>query len=87
MYITTCNTPGFMPDDEPQQWDTFDAAKRGLIAQILHDADDYGTCGEDDLADELAGVAEDVNLWSEPGSVSVPRGGELLPIAYEIQKV
>lgn len=60
-YTVGQNIPGYLPDSEPMEYETFDEAKRALIKDMLFHAD----YAPDDTADELAGVAEDVNLWSE----------------------
>lgn len=67
-FVAGHNVPGYLPDCEPMECETFDEAKRALIEEMLHEADIAGQCETpegDNRADELAGAAEDVNLWSE----------------------
>lgn len=67
-YLVGHNMPGYLPDNVPTEYGTFDEAKRALIAEMLHEADIAGQCETpegDNRADELASATEDVNLWSE----------------------
>jgi len=59
------NVPGYMPDEPAEHHETFDDAKRCLIAEILRDADQADN--EPD-AEDLSAFAEDVNLWGSPQS-------------------
>ena len=63
-YVSGVNNAGFLPEMEPNKWDTFDEAKRDLIALILEDADHYGELGDEQRAETLTSYAEKVNLWS-----------------------
>jgi hypothetical protein len=67
-YISGTNYSGYLPDVIPTESATFEEAKQALIAEILWEAD-HNT--SDDVADALAALAEDVNLWSRPDSVTV----------------
>ena len=63
------NVPGFLPDAAPVWCESFDEAKRYLIGELLHMADDPDTSPA--LAEVLTHTAEDVNLWSCPQHVEV----------------
>lgn len=65
-YTAGRNDPGNLWHFEPSEHETFDEAKRALIREMLLEAVIAGLRPEgDDRADELAGAAEDVNLWIE----------------------
>lgn len=61
IWIAGTNMPGYMPDSEPCEFETQDAAKRWIISCLKHDEDCVETEGE---AETLAAFAEDVNLQS-----------------------
>lgn len=61
MYVAGTNMPGFMPDNEPAEFATFDEAKRYIIGIIKNDEEQVDT---EDAAEELCHFAEDVNLQS-----------------------
>lgn len=67
-YVAGSNMPGYMPDETPYEHETFDAAKRDIIGQMLNDADAAETEAE---AEALTLEAEDVNLMSSPFAVQV----------------
>lgn len=67
-YVAGCNVLGNLWHFEPTEHETFDEAKRALIREMLLEADIAWKCETpegNDTADELAGAAEDVNLWIE----------------------
>lgn len=63
MFIAGWNQPGYLPESDPAEFDTFDEAKRYIIDEMLQLADEVES--EDD-AEEISGAAEDVNLESRP---------------------
>lgn len=61
MWIFRYNMPGYMPEMEPEEYETQDEAKRACIAEILYSADQAES---DDIAEELTAQAELANLES-----------------------
>lgn len=59
MWIAGTNMPGYMPDNVPEEFETFDEAKRYIISLIKQAEEEAETEGE---AETLAAFAEDVNL-------------------------
>lgn len=78
MWVAGSNTPGYLPDSPPATFDTFDEAKRWLIACLKIEEDGAGS---EEEAETLCGFAEDVNLWSEGENEAVCLG-----VAYWITK-
>ena len=66
-YVIGFNMPGYMPDMEPYQVDTFDEAKRCLISELKIAEDDADS---EESAIEFSLEAEDVNLWSSEGTTN-----------------
>jgi hypothetical protein len=62
-FVAGWNMPGYMPDNAPEEFATFDEAKRYIIDAIKRAEDDTEDEAE---AEELAAFAEDVNLQSSP---------------------
>lgn len=62
-YAVGHNIAGYMPECDIYVTDTFDQAKRYLISEMLEAADYAET---EQIAEELAAAAEDVNLWNGP---------------------
>ena len=60
-WIAGTNIPGYMPDSEPQECETQDEAKRGVIGWLKAEEDCVET---EEEAETLAAFAEDVNLQS-----------------------
>lgn len=76
-YIVGHNVPGYMPETESYPCETLEEARSVLIADLLNAADGYGMGDQEDIAEEYAAAAEDVNLWSSADSVLLPCvGGE-----------
>lgn len=55
------NMPGYMPDVEPEEFDSFDDAKRHIIGEIKRAEEQAETEGS---AENLCAFAEDINLQS-----------------------
>lgn len=68
MYVAGWNQPGYLPDDEVAEFDTFDEAKRYIIGEIEYMSEDAET--EED-SETYSSIAEDVNLESGPFSIMV----------------
>ena len=68
-YLIGRNMCGYMPDSEPYELESFEAAKKALIGDLLYWADDEAL--SDDIATDFTHAAEDVNLWSTPGTIIV----------------
>lgn len=67
MYTITVNTPGYLPVDiDVPVYDTFDEARRAVIARMLEDADIADEAGRHNLAEALSAAAEDANLTNTP---------------------
>lgn len=62
MYVAGTNTPGYMPDNDPAEFETFDEAKRWVIGWLKHEEDCVDT---EEEAETLCAFAEDVNLQSD----------------------
>jgi hypothetical protein len=65
------NFPGHLPEVEPSPHFTYDGAKRALIDDLEDLADEADLAGKHDLAETISAIAEDVNLWSRPDTISV----------------
>jgi len=66
VYPAGWNMAGYIPDCEPGFYDTFDEAKRAVIA-LLEDAEETASeAGQEDHAEGYCAAAEDVNLESKP---------------------
>jgi hypothetical protein len=61
VFIAGWNMPGYMPDSEPEQFDTQDAAKRYIIAELKMSEDQAET---EEEAEIICAFAEDVNIQS-----------------------
>lgn len=72
-YTAGWNAPGYLPDSDPGEFDTFDDAKRYIIEELKRQEDEAGE-DDEELAEDFAALAEDVNLESEPFSVMGPDG-------------
>ena len=70
MYIAGWNMPGYLPESEPTEFETFDDAKRSIISDMLFYADSL----DEEGATEQTHMAEDVNLESVPFTVYAPDG-------------
>jgi hypothetical protein len=62
-FVAGWNMPGYMPDNPPEEFATFDAAKRYIIDAIKREEDEEE---DEEKAEALAAFAEDVNLQSSP---------------------
>ena len=77
-YAVGHNMAGYLPESDVWITDDFTAGKQSLIDDLLRAADVAGDAGDDDDADELAALAEDVNLWNGPDVVySTFRSGHM----------
>lgn len=70
-FVAGSNLAGFMPDTEPAWFTSAADARAYIIGELLWHADHEDS---DDLADELAALAEDVNLWSTEDSATDSAG-------------
>jgi len=57
-YIVGYNMVGYIPESEPYAFDVHDDAKRALISDLLFFADQDGSAGDEDSAEELTHLAE-----------------------------
>lgn len=75
-YIAGYNQPGYLPESDPEEFDTWDEAWRYIIGVIKDAEDDAGDAEDEELAEDLAAFAEDVNLVTrnEPFSALGPDG-------------
>ena len=62
------NVPGYLPEHDVWTMETFDDAKRLLIAEMLVDAENASS---ESIATDLDNAAQDVNLWGEPDSAQI----------------
>lgn len=71
LYCAGYNEPGYLPDSDegPATFATFDEARRAIITEIKRSEDIRGDEGDESAAEELASLAEDVNLESSPFDV------------------
>lgn len=60
-FIAGCNTPGYLPDSEPAEFETQDEAKRYIISCLKFEEECVDT---EEEAETLAAFAEEVNLQS-----------------------
>ena len=67
-YIAGYNMSGYMPDTEPTEFDSFDEAKRAVIADLKYFED---TTDNERHAEDFCAAAEDANLESRPFSYIV----------------
>jgi len=74
MYVAGFNRPGYLPESEPVEFSSFDAAKAYLIDEIKRAEDSAGEAGDEETAETLCGEAEDINLWSSPGTLFAADG-------------
>jgi hypothetical protein len=61
-YVAGYNQPGYLPESDPEEFDSWDEAWRYIIGEIKRAEDDAGDSGDEELAEDLAAFAEDVNL-------------------------
>ncbi len=69
MYIAGWNMPGYLPDNEPAHFDTFEEAKQYIIDELMAYADEEDADEPTTLGNEIDNVAQDVNLESRPFTV------------------
>lgn len=74
MFIAGYNQSGYLPTSTPEQFESFDEAKRFVIGELLLLADQYGDACSEDYAEQLTHIAEDVNLESAPFCTPVVAG-------------
>jgi hypothetical protein len=67
-YAVGHNVSGYLPESDVYVTDTFADAQAYLIHELLFAADYAET---EDIGDELALAAEDVNLWNGPDTCYV----------------
>lgn len=75
-YHVGSNIAGYLPEEDGPNYPVIgiDVAKRVLIDDIERIADGIQMAGDAwslDKSDELSGVQQDINLWSEPNTVYV----------------
>jgi hypothetical protein len=70
-YVAGWNMPGYLPETEPEFFADFDDAKRYLLNAMGDHADEYGTAGDEDTAEDIETARQDCNLESGPFSVCV----------------
>lgn len=68
-YTAGTNLAGYMPDQLPDSFATFDEAKRSLIETIKNLEEEEAEVEREELAEELCTLAEAINLESKPFSV------------------
>ena len=68
-YVAGWNMPGYLPEMDVADFDTFDEAKQFIIDELLEQADQSGALDENDLADDFDEAAQDTNLETRPFSV------------------
>lgn len=56
------NQPGYLPESDPEEFDTWDEAWRFILHHIKDAEDDAADSGDEELAEDLAAFAEEVNL-------------------------
>lgn len=61
MWVAGTNQPGYMPDSDPAEFETFDEAKRFIIGEMKYDEEN---AEREEVAEGLAALAEEVNLES-----------------------
>ena len=68
-YVAGWNQPGYLPEMDPAHLDSFDDAKRYIIDSIKCHEAEYGFDEQEDVAEELCHLAEDINLLDRPFEV------------------
>lgn len=68
------NQPGYLPEHEVEEFEDFDEAHRFILHHIKDAENEAGDSGDEELAEDLAAFAEDVNLMREPFSALGPDG-------------
>jgi len=71
LFIAGFNIPGYMPEAEPVEFDSFVDAKQYVIACIKHDENNVQ---DESDAETLCALAEDVNLESNAFTTQVVAG-------------
>ena len=67
MWTASYNIPGYLPEGDVREFDTFDDAKRYIIKEILYYQHFYADVEPSEaVAEQLTHLAEDVNLESGP---------------------
>lgn len=64
-YIFVHNMPGYLPESDPEMYETWADAKQAVIDYLEREADNYDAADEHDLAEECSAAAEDLNLIRE----------------------
>ena len=80
-WVAMWNMPGYLPEMEPAFFEHFDDAKRYILNELGEIEDDEATAGNDDIADEISGIRQDINLESDEFSVVVGN------YAYSVERV
>jgi hypothetical protein len=59
-YFAGMNDPGYLPDNEPCQYDNFDDARRAVISELERDMDSFMFSGDDHVhvAEIRAAIAQ-----------------------------
>lgn len=68
-YAVGHNLPGYLPESDVWVTDDFAHAKAMLIEDLKRAEDHHGMGDNEDSAEECCHAAEDVNLWSSPGTL------------------
>ena len=86
-WIYCKNMPGYLPDNGPDIIFGDDNARRYVVGELNNDADYYNESGDHDAADQLAGMAEDVNLSGPSGWSDVLSPAEGANWSYSLERV
>lgn len=82
-YVAGWNMPGYMPEMEGSEFDSFDDAKQFIIDELKsleelagedadnarEEGDNAGADSLEETATEYCHAAEDVNMWSSPNTI------------------
>jgi len=63
-YIAGFNQPGYLPESEPEEFDTFDEAKDYLVNEMERALDDSDEESSDDLESDIEEVQEQTAEFS-----------------------
>lgn len=85
-WIYCKNMPGYLPDNGPELIVGHDAAKRYVVDELLADADFYAKGGDEASAEQLASMAEGVNLSGHNGWADILTPSEGADWAYSLER-
>lgn len=80
-FVAGFNMPGYLPESEPEFFESFDDAKRYLLNIMGDHADEYGEQGLEAFAEELEALRQDANLESKPFTATCHN------VAYWVERV